>query len=69
MIEDLETGRWVAELEDLFLRVGGRFSRVELRRAAAQLPAIDFFDGAEPTHRRWVLARRSNSAALRRLSL
>jgi SRSO17 transposase len=27
--------------------------------AAAQLPVIDFFDGEEPTHRRWVLARRS----------
>jgi SRSO17 transposase len=32
VIEDLETGRWAAELEELFLRVGGRFSRVEPRR-------------------------------------
>ncbi|MGC9501399.1 IS701 family transposase [Streptomyces sp. WG7] len=27
--------------------------------AAAQLPAIDDFDGDQPTHQRWVLARRS----------
>ncbi|MFE4177049.1 IS701 family transposase [Streptomyces sp. NPDC056909] len=27
--------------------------------AAAQLPVIDIFDGDTPTHRRWVLARRS----------
>ncbi|MFD0067019.1 hypothetical protein [Streptomyces sp. NPDC056690] len=27
--------------------------------ASAKLPVIDFFDGDEPTHRRWVLARRS----------
>jgi SRSO17 transposase len=27
--------------------------------AAAQLPVIDIFDGGTPTHRRWVLARRS----------
>lgn len=27
--------------------------------AAAQLPAIDDFDGHQPTHQRWVLARRS----------
>nr|WP_319949630.1 IS701 family transposase [Streptomyces halobius] len=27
--------------------------------AAAQLPAVPFFDGDEPAHRRWVLARRS----------
>ncbi|GAA1355998.1 hypothetical protein ACFPK5_25160 [Streptomyces beijiangensis] len=27
--------------------------------ASARLPVIDFFDGDEPTHRRWVLARRS----------
>ncbi|WP_425587181.1 IS701 family transposase [Streptomyces violaceusniger] len=27
--------------------------------AAAQLPAIPFFDGGEPSHRRWVMARRS----------
>ncbi|MFE6064646.1 IS701 family transposase [Streptomyces sp. NPDC056431] len=32
MTEDLGTGLWVAELEELFLRVGGRFSRVEPRR-------------------------------------
>ncbi|WP_051808139.1 IS701 family transposase, partial [Streptomyces sp. NRRL F-2664] len=28
-------------------------------RASARLPAIGFFDGDEPTHHRWVLARRS----------
>ncbi len=27
--------------------------------ASARLPAISFFDGDEPTHHRWVLARRS----------
>ncbi|MFE6068694.1 hypothetical protein [Streptomyces sp. NPDC056525] len=27
--------------------------------ASAKLPVIDFFDGDERTHRRWVLARRS----------
>ncbi len=27
--------------------------------AAAQLPAVPFFEGDEPSHRRWVLARRS----------
>ncbi|GAA1936643.1 IS701 family transposase [Streptomyces sodiiphilus] len=27
--------------------------------AAATLPGIDIFDGGQPTHRRWVLARRS----------
>lgn len=32
MIEDLGTSLWAAELEDLFLRVGGRFARVEPRR-------------------------------------
>ncbi|WP_406337021.1 IS701 family transposase [Streptomyces sp. NBC_00649] len=32
MIEDLGTSLWATELEDLFLRVGGRFSRVEPRR-------------------------------------
>lgn len=29
--------------------------------AAAKLPVIEFFDGDEPTRRRWVLARRSLS--------
>jgi SRSO17 transposase len=29
--------------------------------AAAQLPTVPFFDGDEPTHRRWVMARRSIS--------
>nr|WP_199816684.1 IS701 family transposase [Streptomyces rimosus] len=29
---DFVTGRWSAELEDLFLRVSGRFGRVEVRR-------------------------------------
>lgn len=29
------------------------------RWAAAQLPVIEFFDGDQPTHRRWVPARRS----------
>ncbi|MEV4924813.1 IS701 family transposase [Streptomyces roseoverticillatus] len=29
--------------------------------AAAQLPAVPFFDGDEPSHRRWVMARRSIS--------
>jgi len=29
------------------------------RRAAAQLPVSELFDGDRPTHRRWVLARRS----------
>ncbi|MET8676381.1 IS701 family transposase [Streptomyces sp. NPDC004647] len=29
--------------------------------AAAQLPAVPFFDGDKPAHRRWVLARRSIS--------
>ncbi len=27
--------------------------------AAAQLPAVPFFDGGEPSHHRWVMARRS----------
>ncbi|WP_443044345.1 IS701 family transposase [Streptomyces sp. NBC_00353] len=32
VIEDPGTGLWATELEDLFLRVGGRFSRIEPRR-------------------------------------
>ena len=32
MMADFGTGRWSAELEDLFLRVSGRFGRVEVRR-------------------------------------
>ncbi|KEF09485.1 transposase [Streptomyces rimosus] len=32
MMADFVTGRWSAELEDLFLRVSGRFGRVEVRR-------------------------------------
>jgi hypothetical protein len=32
MVADFVTGRWSAELEDLFLRVSGRFGRVEVRR-------------------------------------
>lgn len=32
MQADFVTGRWSAELEDLFLRVSGRFGRVEVRR-------------------------------------
>ncbi|KOG64694.1 transposase [Streptomyces griseoflavus] len=32
MMADFVTGRWTAELEKLFLRVGGGFGRVEVRR-------------------------------------
>ncbi|MFH8591513.1 IS701 family transposase [Streptomyces rimosus] len=32
MMTDFVRGRWSAELEDLFLRVSGRFGRVEVRR-------------------------------------
>lgn len=32
MVADFVTGRWSAELEDLFLRVSGRFGRAEVRR-------------------------------------
>ncbi|KOT43958.1 transposase [Streptomyces rimosus subsp. rimosus] len=32
MMADFVTGRWSAELEVLFLRVSGRFGRIEVRR-------------------------------------
>ncbi len=37
MMADFVTGRWSAELEVLFLRVSGRFGRIEVRRDPDEL--------------------------------
>ncbi len=54
LISDAPDNAW----ERLSCGDGAKGPRV-FDRAAAMLPAVPFFDGGEPSHRRWVLARRS----------